>query len=204
MKVTSTRAKIRSPFTGGEVLLLSQPDRMEYRGEMYDYIYYSYKCVDTGEVFTTDEIDDMSMGQVFDQYRAKHGIPSDAEIRSIRAKYDLPATTMSMILGLGENQYRLYEDGKMPSESVGKLILASANPKTLELFLEASKAKFGDAEFDRLHNRIQEVASREFILASDRNDEVAYQQGVSADLGKSEHFNFKLGDEEKKVYSIAY
>ena len=50
-------------------------------------------------------------------------LPFTEEIRQIRNKYGLPATTMSEILGFGVNQYRLYETGEIPSETNGQ-----ANP----------------------------------------------------------------------------
>lgn len=62
------------------------------------------------------------MEQVYRQYRERHGIPSPDDIKAIRMKYRVSAAKMSRILGLGANQYRLYESGEMPSLSNARLI----------------------------------------------------------------------------------
>ena len=112
----------KSPFTGGVVELLTEEATTTFRNERYSYTRYYYRCVDTGRTYTDNELDDKSLDQVYDQYRNRHGIPSKSEIKEIRELYGLSALAMSKILGLGDNQYRLYEDGAMPAESVGKLI----------------------------------------------------------------------------------
>ena len=93
-----------------------------YRGECYSYTASYYLCKDSGEHFTTTALDMEAMEQVFRQYRERHGIPFPAEIRAIRMKYRVSAAKMSRILGFGANQYRLYENGEMPSLSNARLI----------------------------------------------------------------------------------
>ena len=94
----------------------------KYRGEIFTYTAHYYYCEASGERFTTTSSDTEDMEQVFRQYRQRHNIPSPDEIRSIRMKYGISASRMSRILGLGANQYRLYEAGEMPSLSNARLI----------------------------------------------------------------------------------
>ena len=100
-----------SPFTGGEVRLCEEPRSMTYRKEQYNYIHRHYQCVDTGMYFTDTELDTANLEQVHAQYRDKYGIPSPSEIAQTRKKYGLSASKISLVLGLGVNQYRLYEAG---------------------------------------------------------------------------------------------
>ena len=119
-----------SPFTGGVATLHSEPSSLVFRKETFYFIHQFYECQDTHERFTTTEIDEANMAQVYNQYRAKYGIPFPEEIKRIRQHYALSATKMSEILGFGENQYRLYENGDMPSEANGK-VLMSGSPEQL-------------------------------------------------------------------------
>ena len=57
---------------------------------------------------------------------------------------------MARILGLGDNQYRLYEDGTIPTESAGKLISLARQKKNMLALLEASKELFPPQEYSRL------------------------------------------------------
>jgi len=63
------------------------------------------------------------------QYREKHNIPFPEDIKAIRKQYKLPAIKMSKVLGLGDNTYRQYEAGEIPTEANGRLIQMSADPK---------------------------------------------------------------------------
>ena len=104
-----------SPFTGGVAMLLSEPSTLVYRKETFRYVHQFYECQDSHERFTTSELDEANLAQVTNQYRAKYGIPFPEEIKRIRQHYGLSASKMSEILGFGENQYRLYENGEMPN-----------------------------------------------------------------------------------------
>ncbi len=148
----------KSPFTGGSVELLSEPATTTFRGERYQYISYYYKCNDTGRIFSDNDLDDKSLDQVYDQYRLRHGIPSKEEIRQIREQYGLSALAMSRILGFGDNQYRLYEDGTIPVESVGKLIVLARQKVNMLALLDSSKVLFQEKEYNRYYEKIHSSA----------------------------------------------
>jgi len=74
------------------------------------------------ESFTTTELDDLNLNQLYNQYRAMHKLPFPDEIRRLRERYDLSATKMSDVLGFGPNSYRNYENGEVPNMSNSRLI----------------------------------------------------------------------------------
>ena len=51
-----------------------------FRNEEYEYIHASWLCEDSGESFTTDELDDAAYLQVTNKYRERYGIPYTDEI----------------------------------------------------------------------------------------------------------------------------
>ena len=95
---------MKSPFTGGEAILKKELRTMNFRKEPFEIWFRFYKCKDSGEQFTTDELDTVNTNQVYNQYRAKYGIPFPDEIKAIREQYGLSAHKMSEILGLGTNR----------------------------------------------------------------------------------------------------
>lgn len=145
----------KSPFTGGKVELCTEQASTLFRKERYEYTSYYYRCVDTGRTFSDNELDDKSLEQVYAQYRTRHGIPSRDEIVEIREQYGLSALAMSRILGLGDNQYRLYEEGAIPIESIGKLIFLARQKMNLLAILDGSKKSFNRLEYERLYDTIQ-------------------------------------------------
>lgn len=145
---------MKSPFTGGEVVLLQENAELTFRKEKFQYTSLYYECVDTNERFTTTEIDEINLTQVYNQYRVKYGIPFPEEIKHIREMYDLSASKMSEILGFGDNQYRLYENGDMPSETNGKIINSIKEPSVFKVFVENAKHQFEPKTYDKILSKL--------------------------------------------------
>ncbi len=110
------------PKISDEYKLKQENSSMLYRGKEYSYIHFYYENEETQEMIVTTELDELNISQVYNQYRAEHGIPFPDEIIKFRQYYDLSQTTMSHILGFGDNQFRLYESGEVPNLSNGKLL----------------------------------------------------------------------------------
>lgn len=149
---------MKSPFTGKEMKRIYEKRTWNFRGEEYEYHHLSWLCEDTGESFTTDESDTAAFVQVTNQYRAKYGIPYTDEIVAVRSRYGISATKMSLILGIGTNQYRLYEQGEVPNVSNGRIIRSIMNPKVMLSMVESSKNLFSTvAEYEKIAAKINAV-----------------------------------------------
>jgi putative zinc finger/helix-turn-helix YgiT family protein len=148
---------MKSPFTGGDAELKKEARILEYRKDPFEILYHYYQCVDSGEKFTTTEIDTLNINQVHNKYREKYGLPFTDEIRDIREKYGLSATKMSEVLGLGVNVYRNYEAGEMPSVATGRLIRLAQVPEEFRRLLEMSRNALEPAEFERVKKKVDHV-----------------------------------------------
>lgn len=185
----------KSPFTGGAVELCAEQASTRFRNELYSYTSYYYRCVDTGRTFSDNELDDKSLEMVYSQYRIKHGIPTKDEIKEIRVQYGLSALAMSRILGLGDNQYRLYEDGAMPTESVGRLIRLARQKKNMITLLEFSKAAFSAREYNRFHDKVMATTLPVVLSIStpiySEQSYSSYQGGNAIAKAISKHIKYK-------------
>lgn len=149
---------MKSPFTGKEMKRMWEKCTWNFRGEQYEYYHLSWLCEDTGESFTTDESDTAGFVQVTNQYRAKYGIPYTDEIVEVRKRYGISATKMSLILGFGTNQYRLYEQGEVPSVSNGRMIRSIMNPKVMLSMVESSMNLFASSsEYEKIVSRVNSI-----------------------------------------------
>lgn len=145
---------MRSPFTGGEVTLRNESRVLEFRKDPFEVLFHFYYCHDTGEQFTTTEIDTLNINQVHNKYREKYGIPFVDELKQIREKYDLSAAKMSEVLGLGVNVYRNYEGGEMPSVATGRLIRLAEDPREFMKLVEISKKALEPHEYERVKRKV--------------------------------------------------
>lgn len=143
-----------SPYTGKEMKVVREERTWHFRGEDYKYIHTSYLCEESGEQFTTCESDDDGYNQVVSQYITKYGLPSRDEIKSIRKQYGVSASKMSLVLGLGANQWRLYEMGEVPSLSNGRLIRCIKNPVVFLDLLESSRGQLTEKEYNAIYRKV--------------------------------------------------
>ncbi len=138
-----------SPITGGKMELCSEPASVQYRGETISYDKHFYHCVDSDMEFADEELEAVNLKLIYDTYRRRHGIPLAEDLKQMRVRYGLPMSAMSLILGLGENQYALYEDGAVPTASVGKLLSLAADPAVMKEMLLSARFQFSDKLFGK-------------------------------------------------------
>lgn len=151
---------MKSPFTGKDMKLVCEKRAWKFRGEAYEYTRRAWLCEDTGEQFTTDETDDVAYVNVTNQYRAKYGIPYVDEIVGIREAYGLSSAKMALILGMGVNQWRHYEDGEVPSVSNGRMIRSISNPNVFLEMVRSAKVQLSEREYNKLESRILDMCRK--------------------------------------------
>lgn len=161
-----------SPITGNPMTLVAETDTVEFRGEKFIYTHLAYRCEDSGEQFTTTELDAVNVNQVYNAYRERHGFPFPNEIAELRNYYGVSAAMMSDIMGFGVNQWRYYEADKVPSESNAKAILAIRNKSVFLDFLESSRGSIGDKTYNKIKERVSGLP--EYIRPSKPSEHTGY------------------------------
>ena len=99
--------------------------------------------------FADSEMETANLKAIYDTYRKRHGIPLAEELVEMRKRYGIPVRAMSIILGLGENQFGLYEEGTVPTVSVGKLLSLAKDPKNMKEMLQSARPSFSDKEYSK-------------------------------------------------------
>ena len=164
---------MNSPFTGGHATLVEEKATTTYRGEEFEYTRRYYRCDDTGITFTDAETDGWGLDQVYSQYREKYGIPAPEEIKAIREQYGLSAVTMSKILGIGDNQYGLYEGGEMPTKNIGRMIATIKDKNIFNMYVDMAKNQLKEKDYNRIKEKIENVnGSGSYYI---ENNQYSYQ-----------------------------
>ena len=151
---------MKSPVTGKEMVLKQEKRTLTFRKEEFEVVFHFYLCADSGETFTSTELDDLNISQLYNQFRVKHSLPFPDEIRRIRDKYSLPANKMSEVLGFGINSYRNYENGEVPSQSNGRLIQMADDPLEFKKLVLLSNA-LGESSLSKLIHKIDALIQKE-------------------------------------------
>lgn len=172
---------MKSPITGNPMSLKTESRQLTFRKETFTIKYHFLLCEDSGEHFTTTEIDEFNMLQLFNQYREKHNLPFPEEIISVRDKYGLATGKMAEILGFDVNIYRNYEEGEVPDQANGRLIQIASDPVKfkelvrLAVALDEKQSKKLMKRMDVLMEQQQDeclsLELREYLLGEDIADE---------------------------------
>lgn len=127
-----------------------------YRKENFTYVHSSIVDAE-GDSWTTGELDEVNLAQVLNQYRSRHLIPFPSELVRMRKAYGLSAAKMSTVMGFGANQWRLYEEGEMPSESNARSIAAVRSKAVFLEYLKASRHDLGESTYNRIMRKVADV-----------------------------------------------
>ncbi len=146
-----------SPFTGGEVTKKSTIQTLNYRSQAIPVYAHYYECVDTGETFTTEELDALNLLQLHNQYRERNHILFPEQIKALRERYGISQRSMSSLMGFGINQYRSYEEGEIPSLSNAKLISLAREPRNFRELILERKDELKERELADLLRRVDEL-----------------------------------------------
>jgi len=60
---------MKSPLTGREMKLMSEPSTLDYKGKTYNVTHHYYLCELTNEKFTTTELDEMNLEELNKQVK---------------------------------------------------------------------------------------------------------------------------------------
>ncbi len=152
------KSVIESPFIDGKAYLHRKPKKLVFRGEEFEVCDHYYKCETTGKEFSTSETGDITMMQLYNQYREKNDILFPEQISDIREKYGVSAARMSAILGFGPNVYKSYEKGDIPSKSNSKLINIARDPKLFYELAVESKL-LSNSELSELKKKTEQLVN---------------------------------------------
>lgn len=150
---------IASPFADAKATLQIKPKKMNFRKEEFDVYDYYYVCNKTKKEFSTDEAGDVTLNQLYNQYREKHSIMFPFEIKELREKYGLSPTKMSEVLGFGINIYRNYENGEIPNKSNANIIELAKNS---DIFLKLAHESGVLSQIEL--NELKKKAERNFDI----------------------------------------
>lgn len=146
---------IDCPYCEGKAHLKKEWTTIHFRKIEFKAVAHFYKCISCKESFTTTASDQISLTQVHNQYREKFNIPFPEDMIALREAYELSATKMSEVLGLGVNGFSNYENGEIPTPAFGNLINAATSPATFLSLLKNAKVHFSENGFKKVLEKAQ-------------------------------------------------
>lgn len=191
---------MKSPITNKPMELMRKPIELTFRKEAFRVSYHYFLCTDSKEEFTNTALDEINQTQVYNQYREKYGVPFPEEILAIREKYNVSASRMSELLGLGANTYRLYESGEMPSVANGRLILSNKEPQAFINQVEASSHFLTKKDQEKLIATAKRIQEKELEHCWD----ILFEEKIFNNHKPGEYNGYKTPNLDKVAMVISY
>jgi putative zinc finger/helix-turn-helix YgiT family protein len=152
---------MKCAFCSGEAKLNIEEAKILFRKEGFKIHKHFYECEKCKEQFTTNEIDQLNINQVYNQYREKYQIPFPKQLTQIRERYGLSASKMAEVLGFGVNVYRNYESGEIPNVSNGTLLNLIRMPEEFKKVVLNKRKIFTEKQFDKLVDKLDKLIYKE-------------------------------------------
>lgn len=188
---------MKSPITGKEMKITYELRKVPFRKEEFEIKYRFYLCEDTGEQFTTTELDELNMRMVYNQYRVKHHIPQPDEIKEIREQYELSAARMGEILGFGPNTYGLYEKGDLPSLPNANLLKIASDPAKFQALAK-------DWNTDSVNAKATLLKKIEKLIEEEEKGYINFDNYLMGGLEADEFTGYKKPSLEKLTEMAVY
>jgi putative zinc finger/helix-turn-helix YgiT family protein len=148
---------MKCAFCGGNAVKKTEINKINFRKEEFKIHKHFYECSNCKERFTTDELDNLNMKQVYNQYREKHSIPFPEQLIKARDNYGLSAAKMAEVLGFGSNIYRNYENGEVPNLSNGTLLNVSMDSNEFLKIVENKSNLFSKGQIEKVIANIKRL-----------------------------------------------
>lgn len=188
---------MKSPITGKKMKLTYEWRTVPFRKEQFEIPYQFYLCEDTGEQFTTTDLDEWNMQVLHNQFRAKHHIPQPDEMVAIRQKYVLSASRMGEILGFGPNTYGQYEKGEVPGLPNANLVKIAKDP---EKFYDLAK----DWENGSEKVKIELLKRIEKLIQQAQNISFNFEEYLMGQSHADQFTGYRQPEYNKLVEMIVY
>lgn len=141
-----------------------KPEQYEIKGEKVDVDAHIRICTKCGEELFDFELEQRTVTAAFDKYRVKHGLLLPVQIKNLREKYGLSASSFSKLLGFGEKTITRYENGALQDNAQNNLMQLMDDLHCFCVLWERNKCMLTAKEVDKVTRIIESLCTSKIVL----------------------------------------
>ncbi len=103
-------------------------------------------CVDCGEEFYSEELDNATLVRAYNEYRRRHKLLLPEEIKEIREQYGLSQRSFAKLLGWGDRTICRYENGSIQDKAHNSLLLFLRKPGNMGRYLTENEVTLNERQ----------------------------------------------------------
>lgn len=125
-------------------------------------------CVECGEEFYFEELDNATLIKAYNEYRRKHKLLFPEEIKKIREQYGLSQRSFAKLLNWGDKTICRYENGSIQDKAHNSLLLFLREPENMRTYLTENEVSLGERQKTKVLAIIEEFEKNEEYRARRR------------------------------------
>ena len=155
-------------------------------------------CVDCGEEFFCEELDNETLITAYNEYRRKHKLLLPEEIKKIREQYGLSQRAFAKLLNWGDKTICRYENGSIQDKAHNSLLLFLREPENMRTYLTENEVLLDERQKSKLLEVVERLEQDTEYHVGKRFFEMFFYRKPSEENG------FKVFDYEKTCAMVLF
>lgn len=181
-----------------ETKIVTQKETYEVCGEVIEVDAQVLVCVDCGEEFYCEELDNATLVSAYNEYRRRHKLLFPDEIRAIREQYGLSQRSFAKLLNWGDKTIHRYENGSLQDKAHNSLLLFLREPANMQAYLLENEVMLEERQRNKLLENIQALEESAQKRMERRFADMIFCKELSIENG------FKAFDYDKLCAMVLY
>lgn len=137
--------------------IVCKEEKYKVRGEEICVNARVLVCCKCGEEIFSEELDNMTLVEVYNVYRKHHKMLFPDEIKQIREEYGLSQRSLAKLLNWGDKTIHRYENGALQDKAHDSLLKLLRNPQNMKSYIEDNEICIDLVHRERLVKRIHSL-----------------------------------------------
>lgn len=151
-----------------ETTIITKKETYDVCGEPIEVDARILVCVDCGEELYSEELDNATLVQAYNEYRRRHRLLLPEEIKKIREQYGLSQRSFAKLLNWGDKTICRYENGSIQDKAHNSLLLFLRKPENMRTYLTENEIALNEKQQSRLLAIVEKLEQNEEYRAERR------------------------------------
>ena len=142
-----------------ETTIVTKKESYNVCGEMIDVNAQVLVCAECGEELFSEELDNATLINAYNEYRRRHKLLLPEEIKEIRQQYGLSQRGFSKLLNWGDKTICRYENGSLQDRAHNSLLIFLKNPENMRSYLTENEIDIDEKQKTNLLDIVEKPVS---------------------------------------------
>lgn len=144
-----------------ETKVIKKKETYDVCGESVEVDAEVLVCVDCGEEFYSEELDNATLVRAYNEFRRRHKLILPEEIKKIREQYGLSQRGFAKLLNWGDKTICRYENGSIQDKAHNSLLLFLREPENMKRYLTENEVALNEKQKSKLLSIVERLEQNE-------------------------------------------